>query len=82
MDMKKYSVSEAAQILEIDRRTLQRWVGRKTIPAPTPGIVNGRLARFWTEDEMVLIRKTRPRTMPGRDWIEEQERRPNESSSN
>jgi len=59
IDMKKYSVSEAAQTLEIDRRTLQRWVGRKTIPAPTPGIVNGRLVRFWTEAEMTLIRENK-----------------------
>jgi excisionase family DNA binding protein len=59
MNMKKYSVSEAAQILEIDRRTLQRWVLRKAIPTPTPGFVNGRLARFWTEAEMALIKENK-----------------------
>lgn len=59
MDMKKYSVSEAAQILKLDRRTLQRWVSRKTIPEPTPGTVNGRLVRFWTEAEMALIQENK-----------------------
>jgi len=55
--MKKYSVSEAADALEVDRRTLQRWVSRKTIPAPTAGIVSGRLVKFWTETEMAVLRE-------------------------
>jgi excisionase family DNA binding protein len=54
--MKKYSVSEAARILEVDRRTLQRWVSAKAIAAPTAGIVNGRLVKFWTEAEMGSLR--------------------------
>jgi excisionase family DNA binding protein len=55
--MKKYSVSEAADALEVDRRTLQRWVSRKKVPAPTAGIVNGRLVKFWTETEMTILRE-------------------------
>jgi excisionase family DNA binding protein len=55
--MKKYSVSEAARILEVDRRTLQRWVNDDVIPAPTAGIVNGRLVKFWIEAEMGLLRE-------------------------
>jgi excisionase family DNA binding protein len=54
--MKKYSVSEAARILEVDRRTLQRWVNEKVIPVPTAGIVNGRLVKFWAEAEMAALR--------------------------
>ena len=57
--MKKYSVSEAAQVLRIDRRTLQRWVSRKKIPVPAAGVVNGRLVKFWTEAEMALIRENK-----------------------
>ena len=55
--MKKYSVSEAARILEVDRRTLQRWVNDSAIPVPTAGIVNGRLVKFWTEAEIGLMRE-------------------------
>jgi excisionase family DNA binding protein len=55
IEMKKYSVSEAARTLEVDRRTLQRWVNEKLIPAPTAGIVNGRLVKFWTESELELV---------------------------
>jgi excisionase family DNA binding protein len=57
MKMKKCSVSEAARILEVDRRTLQRWVNDNAIPVPTAGIVNGRLVKFWTEAEMGLLRE-------------------------
>ena len=57
IDMKKYSVSEAADELEVDRRTLQRWVGRRAIPAPSAGIVNGRLVKSWTETEMAVLRE-------------------------
>jgi excisionase family DNA binding protein len=56
LNMKKYSVSETAKVLELDRRTLQRWVNDKVIPAPTAGIVDGRLVKFWTEAEMGLLR--------------------------
>ena len=54
--MKVYSVSEAATALEVDRTTLRRWIRKKQIPAPTPGIVDGRLSKFWTEKEMTKIR--------------------------
>jgi excisionase family DNA binding protein len=55
--MKTYSVSEAARILEVDRTTLRRWVREKQIPAPTPGIVRGRLSKFWTEEEFDKIKE-------------------------
>ena len=53
------SVSEAARVLNVSDRTLQRWVKEKRIPAPTPGIVDGFLSKYWTEGEMVLLRKYR-----------------------
>jgi excisionase family DNA binding protein len=53
--MKTYSVSEAARVLKIDRTTLRRWVSEKHIPPPTPGIVEGRLSKFWTEEELTKI---------------------------
>jgi excisionase family DNA binding protein len=53
----KHSVTEAAKILEVDRRTLQRWVNEKVIPAPTAGIVNGRLVKFWNDAEIVLLKE-------------------------
>jgi excisionase family DNA binding protein len=54
--MRTYSISDAAKLLEIDRTTLRRWIRKKQIPAPTPGIVEGRLSKCWTEDEIAIIR--------------------------
>lgn len=54
--MKTYSVSETAKVLEVDRRTLQRWVRKKKIPVPTARIVNGRFEKSWTEEEMERVR--------------------------
>jgi excisionase family DNA binding protein len=54
--MKTYSIAEAARILEVDRKTLRRWIGKKVIPAPAPGIVQGRLAKVWTDRELMEVR--------------------------
>lgn len=54
--MRTYSISDAAKLLEIDRTTLRRWIREKKIPTPTPGIVEGRLSKCWTEDEMTKIK--------------------------
>jgi hypothetical protein len=44
-------------MLETDPKTLRRWVRKKLIPSPAPGIVNGRLSKCWTENELVEIKK-------------------------
>jgi len=62
----KYSVSEAAKLLAIDRRTLQRWVNRRKIPAPVAGIVKGRLVKVWSEAQLTLIREHKAATYAGK----------------
>ena len=57
LEMKTYSISEAAQILGIDRKTLYRWIRNRSIPAPKPGVVDGRLARVWIDEELATIKK-------------------------
>ena len=53
--MKKYSISEAARICGVDRRTLHRWLGRKQIPVPRPEIVDGQLRKSWSAAELAEI---------------------------
>ena len=53
--MKTYSISEAARILEVDRKTLRRWTTKRLIPTPVLGISDGRPAKVWTEDDSPTI---------------------------
>ena len=57
LNMKTYSVSEAARLLGVDRRTLQRWVQNHRIPTPTARIVAGALVKSWTEEEMLKLKE-------------------------
>jgi predicted site-specific integrase-resolvase len=55
--MKTYSISGVSRFLGIDPKTLRRWVRKKAIPAPKPGIVGGRLSMCWEESDVVKIRQ-------------------------
>jgi excisionase family DNA binding protein len=55
--MKAYSISQAARLLGVDRRTLQRWVREKRIPVPTTQVVAGVRLRFWTEQDMAQLKE-------------------------
>jgi len=61
-----YSVSAAAELLEVDRRTLQRWVSRKKIPVPTAGVIDGRLVKVWDEAQIKLIAQYKATTYCGK----------------
>jgi hypothetical protein len=54
--MKTYSISGVSRLLEIDYKTLRRWILKKAIPAPKPGVVDGRLSMCWTEGDIVKIK--------------------------
>jgi excisionase family DNA binding protein len=54
--MKTYSISEAARILGVDRKTLRRWIERRLIPTPMLGISEGRPAKVWKDHDLTLIR--------------------------
>ena len=52
-----YSISDVSRFLEVDPKTLRRWVQKKQIPTPIPGIVNGRLSKCWTENDLAAIKE-------------------------
>jgi transposase-like protein len=55
--MKRYSISEAARICGVDRRTLHRWIGKKQIQSPRVEIVDGQLQKSWSTTEIAEIRE-------------------------
>ncbi len=57
LNMKTYSVSEAAKATGVDRRTLQRWIGKKQIPSPRAEIVDGQLRKSWSTAEFAEIQE-------------------------
>jgi excisionase family DNA binding protein len=57
LNMRTYSVSEAAKAAGVDRRTLQRWIAKKQIPSPRVEIVDGQLRKSWSAAEIAEIRE-------------------------
>ncbi len=52
---KKYSVSEAAEVLEVDRATLYRWLRRGLVPTLIEEVVAGVSVTYWTEMELAKV---------------------------
>ncbi len=55
--MRTYSISEAARVLGVDRRTLHRWIRQKLIPAPITQTISGIRCRLWTDEEMAKLKE-------------------------
>jgi predicted site-specific integrase-resolvase len=55
--MKTHSISEAARITGVDRRTLHRWIAKSQIPRPKAEIVDGQLRKSWTDEEVTKIKE-------------------------
>jgi DNA-binding transcriptional MerR regulator len=50
------SISDVSRLLGIDPTTLRRWIRKKLIPAPVPGLVNDRLSKCWTDKDVAAIK--------------------------
>jgi transposase-like protein len=61
-----YSISQVARILEVNRRTLQRWILGKQIPSPKVEIVDGKLKKSWTAAEVAQIKEHKKTTYWGK----------------
>jgi excisionase family DNA binding protein len=55
--MRTYSISEAARLLRIHRRTLHRWIRDKRVPQPSVQVISGVRLRFWTEEDMAVLKR-------------------------
>jgi excisionase family DNA binding protein len=64
--MKIYSVSEAADVLDVNRSTLQRWIRGGFIKAPAATIVDGKLVKSWTEEDIATIKEFKKNSYRGK----------------
>lgn len=55
--MRTYSISEAARLLRVHRRTLHRWIRAKLVPEPSVQVISGIRLRFWTDEDMSVLRR-------------------------
>jgi predicted DNA-binding transcriptional regulator AlpA len=55
--MKKYSITEAAEFVGVNRATIYRWIQRKLVPAPLVEVVAGVEITYWTEGELAEARE-------------------------
>jgi transposase-like protein len=55
--MSFYSITAAARELNVQRKTLYKWIRRAYVPAPKAGAAAGSGREFWTEAEMNRVRE-------------------------
>jgi len=64
--MNRYSTREAARMLGLDWRTIQRYIAAGKIPVPPLERVGGGKFRIWTEGDIDKVRKLLPKIANGR----------------
>jgi len=64
--MRKYSTREAAKILGLDVRSIQRYITAGKISAPPVQNLGGGKYRVWTERDVEKVRKVLPKIANGR----------------
>jgi transposase-like protein len=57
IQMRQYTISEAAKELGVQRNTLYNWIRHKQIPAPKEVFVSDIRVRVWTETQMVKLKE-------------------------
>ena len=57
LQMKKYSIAEAAELAGVNRATVYRWIQRKLVPAPLNEVVAGVHVTYWGDKELVKLKE-------------------------
>jgi len=56
LQMKKYSVAEAAKLVGVSRTSAYRWIQQKVVPPPLTEIIAGVTVTYWTDKEVADLR--------------------------
>jgi len=59
LQMKKYSIAETAELVEVDRATMYRWIQQGLVPTPRVEFIAGVRISYWTESELTKVREYR-----------------------
>jgi excisionase family DNA binding protein len=57
--MKKYSITETAELVGVDRATVYRWIRQSVVPIPRVEVIAGVRITYWTESELTKVREYR-----------------------
>jgi excisionase family DNA binding protein len=57
----RVATAEAANVVGIDRITLQRWIRDGKVKAPRPVLRRGRAVRLWSARDIERLRKVKKR---------------------
>jgi predicted DNA-binding transcriptional regulator AlpA len=52
LQMKKYSVAEAAKLAGVSRTSAYRWIQHKVVPPPLTEVIAGVTVTYWTDKEV------------------------------
>jgi hypothetical protein len=55
----KFSISETARLLEVNRGTLRRWIKKGLIPEPIAEDTAGARLRYWNRDGFAKVKEYR-----------------------
>ena len=59
IQMRQYSISEAARLLGIHRATLHRWIEKRVVPEPLKQKIAGSQIRYWTDEGFAKLKQHR-----------------------
>ena len=59
LQMKKYSIAEAAELVGVDRATVYRWIQQRLVPTPRVEVIAGVQITYWTGSELTKVRQYR-----------------------
>jgi excisionase family DNA binding protein len=65
MRMRTYTTTEAAKKAGVSRQTLHAWITQELIAAPASVRMGKRRIRFWTEQDIAVLKKFKGSLQPG-----------------
>jgi len=56
MEKKTYSVNEVAELIDVGKATIYRWIRRKVVPQLIEEVIAGVCVTYWTDKEVAQVK--------------------------